>query len=272
MKDTSNIRIGILILVCFFSIVGCDAADPVAESEPAPAVIPTEAFALDVLAFGQEADATKHSHNPSHYIAAVSRVGVASVITGTLLAYPSALTAAVQQVEPELTEEGYVWAADSVINGRVHGVELLARLNRESVEWTMRVSGINDEDGEYLDNFVLYEARTGILSHEGTFDVFYPVDGQSQLVVDGSYAVENESGYVLTVAIPEEVEAIGGAVATFERDGAWDTLDLTDSLGGLHVIEWNNQSGNGSLTADGYNNGEKSCWDVSKQNTACPSL
>ena len=269
MKDTANIKIGMLILLCFFTFVGCDAADPMAETEPAPDVFPTEAFGLDVNMFGQQEGASKSSHNPSHYIAAVARVGVATTITGTLLYYPSALTAAVQQVEPVLTEEGYVWAADSLINGRIHGVELVARLDGGSVNWTMRVSGINDDTGAYLERFVLYEARTGISSHEGTFDVYYPVNGQSVHTVDGSYLVERSTSYNLTISIPEEVEVLGGAVAVYERADVWDTLNLTGPEGGEHLMEWNNETGEGSLTAHDYNNGAKSCWNAAKQNADC---
>ena len=217
--------------------------------------------------FGPQA--SKSTHESSHYVAAVWRASVATVITGTILYYPAALTKAVQQVEPVVRENTYIWAVDTTIAGRVHGVELRARLDGPAIDWVMSVSGIDDETGQYLEDFVLYEASTGVVSSSGTFEIFYPKEGGSLKVMDGSYNVADEGAHTLAFSIPFNVEELGGAKAIFSHEGIINTLDLTGPEGGNHYIEWNTQTHEGSLTADDYNNGERACWDSERQNAEC---
>ena len=267
MKTTYRNKVGLFLFVIVFALVGCDTVDSSSVEETAPEVIPAEAFNLDVEMFGPQA--SKGTQESSHYVAAVWRVSVATVITGTILYYPATLTKALQQVEPVIEENTYIWAVDTTIAGRVHGVELRAQRDGSAIDWIMSVSGIDDETGQYLDNFVLYEASTGIASHMGTFEVFYPKDGGSLKVMDGAYAVDETGTHTLDFSIPQNVEDIGGAEATFSHEEAFNTLNLTGPEGNNHFVEWNRQTHEGALTADDYNNGDRSCWDSERRNVEC---
>ena len=277
MKDTTITTFGAFLFACVLLLTGCDAAS-VSEDTTAPAVLPAEAFALDLNIF-QSAEASKmagyeageHTQHSSHYIAAVWRVSIATLITGSILFYPAILTEAVQHVEPVIQDDAYVWAADTLINGQRHGVELRARLIGDDVDWNLFVSGVDEESGMYFENFLLYNARTGITSEMGTFDVFFPVNGGSQQVMDGSYAVTSEQTHTLSFSIPEGVEDLGGASATYEVDGIYVTMELTGAEGDRHVVEWNEETNEGSLTADDYNEGQKSCWNTNYANVDCPA-
>ncbi len=271
MKDTLHIKIGLYLILGALVWAGCDTVEPATDEPVAPEVLPEEAFSMNLNFFDQDQPAGKSGAAPSHYLAAVLRVSVATVITGSILYHPAVLTAAVQQVDPVFSDGAYVWAADTLIDGRVHGVVLEARVNGEEVLWEMEVSGIDDETGTYLEDFLLYEAQTGILTEEGTFQIYFPIEGISQQVMDGSYSVTADDIHTLIFTIPRGVEDVGGSSAVYEHNGNRITIDLTGPEGSRHLVEWDTETNEGSLTADDYNNGEQACWNASKVNVACPA-
>ena len=267
MKTTYRNKIGLFLFVIVFALAGCDSIESNSTEEDAPAVIPAEAFSVDLDMFGPQAN--KGTYESSHYIAAVWRVSVATVITGTILYYPSALTKALQEVDPVVNGDTYIWAVETTVAGRPHSAELRARLDGPAIDWEMRMTGIDDETGNYLENFVLYEATTGIVSNNGTFEIFYPKNGESLKVMDGAYDVAEDGTHTLEFSIPSNVEELGGAKAIFSNGGITNTLDLTGAEGLNHFIEWNTQTDEGALTADDYNNGTRSCWNAERQNADC---
>ncbi len=133
----------------------------------------------------------------------------------------------------------------------------------------MRISGIDDETGNYLEDFVLYTAQTGTQSSNGTFAVFFPINGVSRQVMDGAYDVVSETESTLSFSIPEGIEDIGGVSAVYGTDGIWTTLKLTGAEGNTHFMEWNTETHEGAITATDYFNGEKGCWDSNLLNTEC---
>ena len=270
MKTTFHYKISLFLVLCASALVGCDTVDSSSSETLAPTVLPSEAFAMDMTLFSSQAG--KNTHESSHYVAAVWRVSVATLITGTVLYYPAVLTEALQEVEPVVQDNEYIWAAETMIKGRVHGAELRAKLNGGSIDWTMRVSGIEDETGVYLEDFILYEASTGVVSSNGTFEVFYPKDETSIKVMQGAYRVNHEETHTLSFEIPEPVEDLGGSMVTYGYDRLNVSIDITGPDGGHHFVEWNDETGAGSLTADDYNNGEKACWDDTQQNVACEGV
>ena len=270
MKDTSIMKIGTLLFICMIAWTGCDATSTEPELEQAPAVLPEEAFSMDLGMFDQGEDiSSKTDQHSSHYIASVWRVSVATLITTSILYYPAVLTAAVQEVEPVVSDGAYIWSIETLVKGERHGVELHARLAGSDIEWRMFVSGVDEESGYYFEDFLLYSVRTGVTSEAGDFQVYYPIEGSSVQVMDGSYAMTTEGGHTLSFSIPEGVEDLGGSSAIYEHVDPLLSLDLTGPEGNNHFIEWNTQTGAGSIQADDYNNGEKGCWDETRANVEC---
>ncbi len=275
MNDTSVIRNLAAFLFLIITFTGCDTVDPHTEAPQAPAVIPEQAFALNLGVLEQDSSARainagKNGDAFTNWLSATIRAGVAVHITHAILEVPFELTKAIQQVPPVYNEHAFIWAADTLIDGQRHSIALKAQQANNYVDWQMKVSGVIDETGLSFDDFLLYNARTYTDAHEGTFQIYFPVTSGTQQVMDGSYEVIDESRHTLTFSIPQGVEDIGGSSAVFDKDGAWITLDLTGPLGGTHLIEWNTETGEGSLTAQDYNNGEKACWDTALQNSPCP--
>jgi hypothetical protein len=269
MYTSTSTRLTALLLALFFIWTGCDTVDPETESAEAPAAVPEQAFELDVSLFDQEPAAGKNGR-ASHFLAAVWRVSIANLVTGSILYYPAMMTHAIQHTPPLYSEGGYIWAADTLIDGQVHSIELKARLADSAIDWTMRVSGIDDRTGDYLEDFVLYTARTGAESKTGDFQVYFPIEGVSRQVMDGAYAIDSDTESTLSFSIPADIDDIGGLSAVYRREGLWTSLDLEGPEGDLHYIQWHAQTHEDSITASDYNNGDEGCWNTHLFNTDCP--
>lgn len=271
-NDTMTIRNISALLLFLFVFAACDTVDPKPADQEAPAVIPEAAFAMNFELFEREQPANKGNANFTNWLNAVVRAGVAVQITHTITHVPFALTKAIQQVPPVYNEGAYVWAADTLVDGQLHAIQLKARTFDSYVDWEMKVTGEVEETGVILDNFVLYTARTYTNATEGTFQIYFPIETGSQQVMDGSYMVTEDMEHSISFTIPRDVEEIGGSSAVFSHKDDQVTLDLTGPLGGEHLIEWNEITGEGSLTATDYNNGEKACWDETLRNAECTEI
>ncbi|MFK7843708.1 MAG: hypothetical protein AB8G77_00300 [Rhodothermales bacterium] len=269
MNDTSSIQKIALLLLLIITFTGCDTVDPKTEDQQAPAVIPQEAFALNLDIFQQETPANKNSAAYTNWLSATVRAGVATYIGQAILEVPFELTAAIQHVPPVYNENAFVWAADTLVDGQLYGIALKAQIADNFVDWQMKVTGVVDETGVTFENFLLYSARTYTDADEGTFQVYFPTEAGSQQVMDGAYEINDEAGQTLSFNIPQDVEEIGGTAAIVNHYNDQVTLDLTGPHGGKHFIEWDTVTGAGSLIADDYNNGEKACWDETLQNVEC---
>ena len=267
MKTIVNKSLWLLLMLCMTATFGCDTVDP--EPETAPPVIPETAFALDINLFDQADQAGKNNAAITHFINAALRVGVAQHVAGTILFFPVTLTHALQVIEPEFDNGSFVWAVETTVEGRRHGVELRARQQNNTVNWQMRVSGTIGHSGLVFEDFLLYEANTDLEANEGNFQVFAPVENGSLHVLDGDYNVVDESEYTLSFQVPQGVDNIGGSEATFSKNEDLHILDLTGGDGLSHYMEWNQSTRAGSITADNYNNGQTACWDNTLANVAC---
>ncbi len=268
MKNTSIIRNLAFIILTIFAFTGCDTVDPASETTEAPAVIPEDAFSLDLNVFADGPVAGK-SEAYTNWINAAVRAGIATEVTHVILDVPHKLTRAIQQVPPVFADGAFVWAVDSLVNGQLNSIHLQARAVDNYVDWEMRLTGVVEETGVEMNDFVLYNARTYTDAMEGTFQIYFPLESGSQMVMDGRYEKENTTGKTLEFTIPAEVEDIGGAAAHFNQNQDQITLDLTAPNGTTHLMEWNRRTHAGSITATDYNNGDRACWDETLQNVAC---
>ena len=269
MNDTYLTRKLALLLLLLFAFTGCDTVDTGNEEPVAPTVIPEAAFAMNLTSVDQAESAGKQGDTFSHWFNAAVRASIATHVTYAILHFPVEMTAAVQDVEPVYNGNAFVWTAETMVEGRRLAIDLRARTNGNAVEWDMKISGVIEESGVYLENFLLYSAVTQTDAQEGTFQVYFPTEAGSQKVLDGSYNIDEATGETLAFDIPADVEDIGGSSASFNHNEDYVTLHITGPLGGNHLIEFDEITNAGALTADDYNNGEKSCWDTDLKNTTC---
>ena len=135
----------------------------------------------------------------------------------------------------------------------------------------MRVSYFDGE--QTLDNFELYTAATDASSQTGSWQLFYPIDGQSRNVLNADFAVSSETEATITYSIPATTGHNAGDAVRYEVDEDARTFDWTQVGEALnHLITWDAVTRVGSINATNYNQGQKACWDGDLENSACADL
>lgn len=268
MRNSSSIRNLSFLFLFLFVFAGCDSVTPEAEPD-APDTIPSQAFALNMDMFKENQVVGKSEQGFANWINAAFRTAAAVKIADTILEVPLTLTEAIQQVPPVFNDNAFVWSYEEVENGQTSSIALKAQIETNFIDWSMKVTGVDEEQNLTFENFLLYRAKTFTDTEQGNFSVYFPTENGSLHVMDGTYNVESESKHTLSFTIPEGVDEIGGIEAVFTQDVDQIMLDLTDAEGQKHLIEWNETTHKGSITADDYNNGEKSCWDETLRDVAC---
>ncbi|MEZ4701279.1 MAG: hypothetical protein R2834_13160 [Rhodothermales bacterium] len=269
MKSTSYTFRTVLLAALLLFVAACDTVE--SEPEPvAPEALPEAAFSMDLSLFN--GGPNKTSAQGTNFLAAAIRVLVVNTGIYGVLYVPAQVTHAAQLVDPVWNGEAFVWAADTLVNGQSDGFELTARPDGNAITWEMRVSGYDEHNNLRFDDFLLYEARTGLSSNEGTLAIIYPTQEGPIRVLDASYTIVDEADdNTVRFSIPVEVPEVGGMKATYRQEGAWFTLDVTEpDPAKRHIMRWNSETNEGSIQAYDFNNGEEACWDASLQNVACP--
>jgi hypothetical protein len=266
MKTLHTTR-SLVMLLCF--VAACDSVEPSPEPQ-APQVIPEAAFDMDLRLFDNGPG--KQGTRGTNFLAAAIRVLVVNTGIYSVLHVPAQVTAWAQEVEPVWDGEAFVWAADTLVDGQKEGFSLTARPDGNAILWEMRVSGYDEHNDVRFEDFLLYDARTGLETNEGTFNIQYPTKEGSLRVLEGAYeVVDEETDATIRFTIPTDVPEVGGMKATYRQEGVWFTLDFTEpDPTHRHLMRWNVETNEGSIKAYDYNNGEEACWDAGLQNTDCP--
>jgi hypothetical protein len=264
----TSFRFAVLAALLLF-IAACDSVE--SQQEPvAPAAVPEAAFDMDLSLFN--AGASKEGSQGTNFLSAAIRVLIVNTGIYSILYIPAQVTAAAQEVEPIWNGEVFIWAADTLVNGQKEGFQLTARPDGNAILWEMEVTGYDDRNDVRFEDFLLYEARTGLSSNEGTFSIIFPTENGPVRLLDGTYAIVDEaSDSTIRFSVPANVPEIGGMKATYRQEGVWFTLDFTEpDPAKRHIMRWNTETNEGSVTAYDYNNGEEACWDAALQNIDCP--
>ena len=308
MKTRSLYSISALFFLVIFVLAGCDSVGPETNTNqeppppvvteepppPAPPILPSEIFWLDLSLFeaspgklASDATYANSSENFTNFLAAALRAGAITVINGTILTPPAIFTGALADVEPVFVEpeEGsveasFVWEKNNVELGTTStGLRLVATINQENtaadtnnagIDWNLFVSGIEDNRGQPAQDFLMLDARTNVTTLTGNLELSYPRDGASTLTMAGEYTLDpDNSFYSLAFSIPEGIRIVGGLSTTITKDNALSSLDITTNSGIKQLIQWDETTSFGSITADDYNNGQRACWNGELRNVPC---
>lgn len=241
-------------------LVGCDASGP----EATPGVIAPAAFSLDTETFPTHNARVAAGPN---FVNAAARVGIVTTVVGLNLVLPEAATRAAMRVDPVAGDDGetFVWENTVNVFNQDLEIRLLADASDSRVNWTLTTENTSDdaEDGP----FTFYTASTSVDGTEGTWRLFNPdADGA---VLTAEFLIDETPE--VTFSVPEGRSEAGTSVR-YETDGDTKTFDFVDANGGRTVVEWNTETRAGFIEADGYNDGERACWDEDLADVACESV
>ena len=244
-------------LAALLVLAGCDAA-PAPPDDARPDVIAPAAFELDLdLAAAAAATAGANHTNAS------LRVGIVSAIIGLNLVLPSAATHAATRTEPVVEDGVWVWESTFPIDGDDVTFRLEGAPAGRTVDWRLDIT--NRE----LDAFTLYTARTDLDGETGDWQLFHEERGERVEVLRADFAVTAGDARELVFSVPDGRDS-GGSSVRYEADGDARAFDWREEPEGLdHLVEWDQATGAGSITADNYNGGVRACWDASLADAPC---
>lgn len=267
-------RLSILALACAVllstSLTGCDSAG--SSDEATPEVITPASFTIDLETFplgdaGTSSSAVAKANG--HVGNAAFRVGIVSALIGLNLIIPEAVTAAALQADPVIEDDTWIWESSTQVEtGETVSFRLEGTTEGNRVYWTMAISGAGQSgEGE---SFELYTAETAPNGEEGTWSLYYDIDGERRNVLTADFAVDNDTHKQITFTVAEGAGENVGDSVRYEQDGAtrvfvWTQVDPAETV----TVEWDAETKEGSIVAPGYNSGEEACWDTNLQNAPC---
>ncbi len=300
MKTIPLTKFCFLLFLGLFVFTACDTVDPTSDVNndddvrppvvheeqppPVPPMLPAEIFSLDLSLFDRDPNklsasgsASPASANFTNFLSAAFRAGAVTVVNTTILTPPAIFTAALAEADaefitPDIGAPFFQWEMENSELGTLHELRLTAQYNNDdvSVDWALYISGFVDDMGQPTQDFLFLTAKTGLTSAEGDFELFYPIAGSSQKMMEGTYTIDLENDLAsVGFAIPDDVNIIGGLATTATTDSTLKILDIETATGAKSVIQWDEASEIGSLTADDYNNGQRACWDTTLRNVDC---
>lgn len=255
-------QIGCALFLALFALAGCDGSG--ANEDEAPPPMPAEAFALQADLFSQVPTTKAESSTAANFTAAALRVWPTSLILTANLVIPSAVTQAALQAEPEFIDGAWVWDATANVSGQPFQFKLSGTIQGSSVAWSMHV------DGNQLDDFELYTGTTDLASRTGSWQLYYLLEGERQLVLSAGFSVDDEGVKEVTFTVPDSFTQAGGDSIRYTADGDEKSFLWTQQGEGLeHLVNWNEGTKVGSITAGNFNGGVRACWGSDLQDTGC---
>ncbi len=105
---------------------------------------------------------------------------------------------------------------------------------------------------------------------QGTFQLFYYLNGTSQHVLDIEYEIDTDTVRSIVFSIPETAAQHAGDSVRYQENGderlfVWQ--QVAEAL--THTVTWNATTHEGSIQATNYNNGEIACWDSAFEDAVC---
>jgi len=260
-----------LVLLAALATAGC-GDDPATPDGP-PVLPPVDSLQADLSLFegaaAADAEAAASSAVGSHFLSAVVAVGIARIATVAVMALPVATFAAATSVEPVLEDDAYHWRYSVEQDGSSLVADLAGYGDGAESVWERRIT--TNATSPPLDEFLWYEGRALLTGQGGEwhiYDATQPSSSAEVLAIDWAHPAADTWTLSFT-NVDAESEAVGD-VLEYEVDGTLRIMRFLDASQQVEsVVEWNVETGTGSIEAPGYNGGVKSCWDAAQDNTPC---
>lgn len=249
------------------SLSACDSGNP---GDEAPALIAPDLFEIDTSLFATPA--ASKVETKENFINAAVRVWPVSIVMTASLVLPAAVTNAALQDQPEFVDGAWRWESTATFNANTATFGLNAEPEGNGHNWSAVVSFYDAGTQTQLNDFVLYSGRTQNGGTEGNWSLYLPIDGVSTNVLNADFLRSSETDKTVTFSIPAAADANGGDSVAYTVDGNDRTFVWTQVTAGItHTVEWNALTGEGSITATNFKNGQKSCWDSNQDDIDCPA-
>ncbi|GEM_PF-2660446 len=281
MRDLNICLSALLFLILTIGLTGCsdDPASVDPEDAPQPPTfeeIEPDFSIFDEAGFQAQINSTEQSEDrpefssmlrsgmeqESAYEAAAWYAYIANSLFQSAGMFPSLFFNEQMWGDPEIQGDTWVWEYSYSFEGESLTMRVTSTSVNNSQNWELTYS-YSGEDEDF-ENALLLSAQ---VNHDGSggswqfHDMFEP-DAAPIFQVD--YEIENDITTLLDLFYDENGERF-----LFESDGTTSTLRWWESSTVESELGWNNDTFEGYIESDQYNNGIRTCWDSDFQNTEC---
>jgi hypothetical protein len=212
----------------------------------------------DLLIFKDNADET--SKAGTHFNNAAIRVAAVNVLVRAGLVWPVVFYAVALAQRPTKSDGVWSWSFAIENQNNDYVATLSGTLEEEELVVAMEVDGTVKDIGT-VDHYTWYEGRHGL--DTGWWKLYDPlIEGANQELLEIVWNMTDEThkDLVFTITAADGREETGDELS-YVLDDTAASVSLHDaSSSETAVIEWNTETGAGSITAPLYNAGERSCW------------
>jgi len=236
---------------------GCDSSG--SNTEDAPQPIEPAAFEVDTESYPTTQSADAAAKAGTHVLAGVTTVSALTFAVEANLALPKLVTAAALQADPVIESGTWVWESTAQTDSSNATFRLEGTPDGEDVVWEMFVSATGPTGG--LQNFSLYTGRSSFDGTNGSWSLFYPIDGARSNVLDASFTVDSETTKSITFEVADGAERDAGDTIRYARDGDSRTVEYVQvEPVSETTVSWDAITKAGFIQSTDYNGNEKSCW------------
>lgn len=253
-------------LALFFALglvfISCSDANDQAGEPPAIPSSESMTVTFDGLN-AQKKTSTVHQTDTTFGVAYLSALA-AGVILEANFALPKVLLKAAEGQEAEYLGNGeWQWTYSASGEQGSYSVRLTAQTKREEVDWKFYVSTVSSQVN--WDDVLLFSGTSTYNGDEGTWNIFNPAT--EALITTSGWRI-SESETLITLSVFDS-DTVVSRIDYIYRDTVKKISfsNLTENT--ETVIQWDVNTGAGSITATNYNNGDEACWDESFQDVAC---
>ncbi len=229
---------------------------------------PTEAMSLDLSLFGGVLVAPSIAEGASHFAVAAGYVSEANLAIGIPIATPLQLLKNARDTAAIISESGsQIWEYSLDLSGTTYQIRLEGILDNTNIQWQLYVSNAALD----LEDFLWIEGQSALDNKGGRW--YFKSHQESKTLVLAEWTVSESREFEAIFTRQDRDSDSYGSMLTYRRSpgpqGDILSLFLQDAMGRSAEISWNSLSSAGYIRSADYNNGDKSCWGMHRQDVTC---
>ncbi len=182
----------------------------------------------------------------------------------TMGSLPSAFFQEHQWGDPHVDGDTWIWEWSFAAEGESIAMRITAETINNERHWELRytMEGMDID----LDNALLIASQIRLDGSGGAWQLYDFFDENE----DPTYLMEYELDGDITTLVDMRFDVEEDGRFLYRRDGDIGSLEMWDVFdAGRSILEWNNETGKGSIQSEGYRDGNRVCWDENFQDTEC---
>ncbi|MCW9705993.1 hypothetical protein [Fodinibius salsisoli] len=261
----------IALLAVMMVISSCSDSSTNSTGGNPPAVPPETSMAMDFSNFDAQSKAPNTAvQAKNNFGQAVVRAGLLKAIVDINLALPRAFLKAASESDVQYNENGeWEWAYNTSKEENDYGVRLTAARDQAGdASWNFYVtnSNLGLEDELFFSGVSMAQGTTGSWSYYSLLDA----EGKGEKVSQITWAANAENDLSLRLEVVSDRNDNLGDYIDYTFEGTTKTAVYYDAGKNQETtLEWDVETKAGSITAPGYNNGDKACWDENFEDIPC---